>query len=84
MIVDTKGQIVKGGRIDGIVEYLNQLSDSVRFIYKGLTVEIDPTVDYISQNVLVRWLDVREGFNDRIIIYSLVEFKNNFTEINNV
>ena len=41
----------------------------------GMKVELDPTVDFTNQNLLVRWLDLDEGFNDKIIVYSLKEFQ---------
>ena len=40
-----------------------------------MKVELDPTVDFNSQNILIRWEDLEEGFNDKIIVYSLKEFK---------
>ena len=48
----------------------------------GLKVEIDPTIDFNNQNVLIRWVDVEEGFNDKMIIRSVEEFNANFMSIN--
>jgi len=50
--------------------------------YMGLKVEIDPTIDFNSENILVRWLDIEEGFNDKIIVNSLNEFNAIFKPVN--
>jgi hypothetical protein len=45
-------------------------------------VKIDPTVDYDDENILIRWTDISEGFNDKVIYYNLAEFKKHFQIIN--
>ena len=47
-----------------------------------MIVEIDPTIDFTNNNVLIRWREKVEGFNDKIIYYNLAEFKNDFQLIN--
>jgi hypothetical protein len=62
--------------------FLNSVKDNSLWEYNGFTVEIDPTVDYGNSNVLVRWRDVDEGFNDKTIYYTLAEFKKDFKLLN--
>lgn len=68
-------------KINTMVDYLEKSDDSLKWNYMGLTVEIDPTVDYNNQNMLIRWLDINEGFNDRLIVSTLSEFNSHFAKI---
>lgn len=81
MKFDQRGFRESIGEINALVDYLESADGLQLWNYMGLSVEIDPTVDFNDQNVLVRWTDVNEGFNDRIIVTSLDEFKNIFNEI---
>ncbi len=81
MIIEYKGSIKYKGNINSLVRYLEQKSDEQKWEYSGLIVELDPTVDFTNQNMLVRWLDVNEGLNYKIIVNSIDEFKVNFKEI---
>lgn len=81
MTFDCKGIKKDFGLINTLVDYLEKSSDFQIWEYMGLKVEIDPTVDYNDQNVLVRWLDKQEGYNDRLIINSLDEFMIHFKKI---
>ncbi len=81
MIIEYKGSIKYKGNINSLVRYLEQKSDKQKWEYSGLIVELDPTVDFTNQNMLVRWLDVNEGLNYKIIVNSIDEFKVNFKEI---
>ncbi len=81
MKFDYKGNVDKSTSINDFVTVLINVSDYKLWQYMGLTVEIDTTVDFINENVLVRWLDIKEGFNDKIIVNSLNEFNNNFKPI---
>ncbi len=78
MKFDYKGNVDKSTSIKDFIVLLTNASDNQLWEYMGLTVEIDPTVDYTNENVLVRWLDINEGFNDKIIVNSLEEFNTNF------
>ena len=49
--------------------------------YFGMEVELDPTVDFVNENIKIRWNDVNEGFNDKIILNSIKDFNNNFVKI---
>ncbi|OIP83254.1 MAG: hypothetical protein AUK44_05535 [Porphyromonadaceae bacterium CG2_30_38_12] len=69
------------GQINTLVDYFEEANDLQKWNYMGLTVEIDPTVDYNNQNMLIRWFDVNEGFNDRLIVNSLSEFNIHFAKI---
>lgn len=81
MKLDFKGTKRNTTKIQSLIDLL-QSSTSQLWEYMGLKVEIDPTIDYDIENVLVRWLDVDEGFNDKIIVYSLDEFQNLFKPLN--
>ncbi|HNL15674.1 MAG TPA: hypothetical protein PKJ74_01570 [Chitinophagales bacterium] len=82
MKFDYKGKETSESRIVDFINYLKETDASSLWNYMGLTVEIDPTVDYGSENVLIRWTDINEGFNDKIIYHNLVEFKKDFQIIN--
>lgn len=43
-----------------------------------MSVELDPTVCYSDESILIRWQDLDEGFNDRIVFNTIEEFKKNF------
>ena len=73
MKIEYKGNLNKKGKINDLVDYLENSSINV-WKYMGMKVELDPTVDFTNQNLLVRWLDLNEGFNDKIIVHSLKEF----------
>lgn len=81
MIFDSKDFPQKRTRISNLVSYLSEVKDNQLWEYMGLKVEIDPTVDYSDENILVRWTDVEEGFNDKILVNSLKEFNQNFKPI---
>ena len=83
MQLEIKNKRTEGGTIDPLYNYLLPLDDSCTFTYMGLTVEIDPSVDFQNQNILVRWTDVEEGFNDKTIYYSLEDFRKDFQLIDN-
>jgi hypothetical protein len=77
MKIEIKGEF-KNGNINKLYDYLLKIDDLQLFDYMGLKVELDPTVDFANQNMLIRWADVNEGFNDKIIAHSLEEFQENF------
>lgn len=82
MKIDAHGTKQINGKINPLIEFLEKTDGKQQWNYRGLIVEIDPTVDHHSQNVLVRWTDILEGFNDRVIVKDLNEFNFNFTKIN--
>ncbi len=69
-------------QISDFIDFLLSINDNSLWEYQGMIVQIDPTVDYGNNNVLVRWRDVNEGFNDKIIYYNLAEFKKDFKLLN--
>ncbi len=77
MKIEYKGNIEIKSKINELVNYLENSQKNI-WIYMGMNVEIDPTVDFTNQNLLVRWLDLDEGFNDKIIVHSLKEFNEYF------
>ena len=81
MKVDYKNKVVFDAKIVSLVNYLQKADSSSLWNYMGMKVEIDPTADFIDNNVLVRWSDVVEGFNDKVIINSLEEFQQQFQKI---
>lgn len=78
MKFDFKGIKTEESKIDDFIEFLNFLNGENLWNFKGLRVEIDPTLDYNNNNVLIRWKDLKEGFNDRLIYYIIVDFKKDF------
>ncbi|PIV16412.1 MAG: hypothetical protein COS42_10135 [Flavobacteriales bacterium CG03_land_8_20_14_0_80_35_15] len=83
MKIDAHGSKQKGGKINPLLSYLKKFNDIQKWDYMGLTVEIDCTVDHKNQNLLVRWIEYSEGFNDRLIVYSFEEFNSLFSPIVN-
>ncbi len=81
MNIEVKGSIKPDGQINNMFNYLQNISNKQRWEYSGFIVEIDPTVDFEDQNILVRWTDIEEGFNDKILVYSLSEFNSQFKSI---
>lgn len=82
MKFDFKGIEHSENKIPDFVRYIQAIAESSLWIYKGLTVELDPTVDYSNNNVLIRWKDIEEGFNDKAIYHKLAEFKKDFQLLN--
>ena len=78
MKFDYHGKYSNEGVIMPLIRLLEKVNSCQLWYYMGLKVEIDPTVDFNNQNVLIRWVDVEEGFNDRMIVCSLDEFNTNF------
>lgn len=70
------------GIINTLADFLLEAEDLQKWDYKGLSVEIDPTVDFGTNNVLIRWTEINEGFNDKIIVKSKSEFEYFFSKIN--
>lgn len=81
MNFDSKGLSQKNSKITNLINYIIGVKDNQLWEYMGLKVEIDPTVDYSDENILVRWTDIEEGFNDKILVNSLKEFNQNFKPI---
>lgn len=82
MKLDYKGSERSDTKIQGLIDILKSAKDMQLWEYMGLKVEIDPTIDYNSENILVRWLDIEEAFNDKIIVNSLNEFNVFFKPVN--
>ena len=82
MKFDCKGTQTNNCLLNDFVAILKSIKDNSLWDFKGLQVEIDPTIDYSDNNVLIRWKDINEGFNDKIIYYNLAEFKKDFQLIN--
>ena len=82
MKFDFKGNKESRTKIQSFVAFINEVDDLQKWFYMGLEVEIDPTVDFNNENILIRWTSIDEGFNDKIIVYSLLEFQSLFKPIN--
>ena len=82
MKFDTKGIKSSSYKILALENYLKRVSDKTKWMHNGLMVEIDPTIDYTFSNALIRWVDINEGFNDKVIVNSLEEFKSKFKLVN--
>lgn len=64
--------------IKPLIEYFDSLIELPVFEFQGLTVELDPTIDCKGNDALIRWTDIQEGFNGKLIVNSLEEFKKEF------
>lgn len=82
MKFDFKGNKENITKIQSFIAYLENASELQKWAYMGLEVEIDPTIDFNNENILIRWTSIDEGFNDKIIVYSLLEFQSLFKPIN--
>jgi hypothetical protein len=82
MKVEIKNENHKPKNIKPLIEYFESLSQLPVFEFEGLIVELDPTIDCKANNALIRWTDINEGFNDKLIINSLAEFKSYFKLVN--
>lgn len=82
MKINFKGIIRNNTRIQSLIEFLDSSNDKQLWNYMGLKVEIDPIVDYTCENILIRWTDVVEGFNDKFVVNSLNEFNLEFKPVN--
>lgn len=68
--------------VKSLFEYFKPFQDFQLWQYMGLIVEIDPTFDFKDDNALIRWTDIYEGFNDKIIVNSMQEFNAKFKLLN--
>ena len=82
MKYDYKGEMSIKTPIQDLVFLLETVDNNSIWLHNGLKVEIDPTVDFVNNNVLVRWCDVEEGFNEKVIYNSLKSFQKDFTLLN--
>lgn len=78
VVVEIKNPTFEPTTIRPLFEYLDSLGESPLWEYFSMKVELDPTIDFESNNALIRWLDLEEGFNDKIIVNSLAEFETHF------
>jgi len=78
MKVEIKNSECKPKKIKTLFDYLKALHDVPKWEHNGLIVEIDPTFDFKGDNTLIRWTDINEGFNDKLIVNSLEEFQSKF------
>ena len=82
MNVELKNLNHKPNAINSLIEYLQSLTQIPIWEFNGLIVELDPTIDCKGNDALIRWTDINEGFNDKLIINSLAEFKFYFKLVN--
>lgn len=78
MTFDYKGKFNPNSKILDFIKFLESKDDSSKWNYQGLKVEIDPTIDTENNNILIQWIDIEEGFNDKIIFSNLDQFTKNF------
>lgn len=81
MKIEIKNSEFKPTKIKSLFDYFTLKDEKTQWEYFGLVVELDPTIDFKGNNALIRWFNVKEGFNDKIIVNSLKEFNLNFKEI---
>jgi hypothetical protein len=82
MKVEIKNSNYNPTLIKPLYEYFHSLEEIPKWEYNGLIVELDPTIDFKGNDALIRWMDIQEGFNDKVIVNSLEEFQSNFCLLN--
>jgi len=82
MKIEIKNSKSKPSAIKPLFDYFLSLDETPQWEYYGLRVEIDPTIDFKGNDALIRWTNLNEGFNDKLIVNSLDEFKSQFTLVN--
>ena len=82
MKVEIKNANYNPQTIKPLYDYFQSIANNNKWFYKGLLVEIDPTIDFRGNDALIRWTDLNEGFNDKVIVNSLEEFLLNFIQFN--
>lgn len=82
MKVELKNKDYKPKEIKLLSDFLISLDENPLWNYEGLKVEIDPTIDFKGNDALIRWRDINEGFNDKLIVNSFEEFQSSFKLIN--
>jgi hypothetical protein len=82
MKVEIKNPDVKPVSIDSLLEYFESFGGNPIWEHNGLKVELDPTIDFKGNNALIRWTDIDEGFNDKVLVNSLEDFQAKFRLIN--
>ncbi|MFN4145027.1 MAG: hypothetical protein ACK4GN_04320 [Runella sp.] len=81
MKVEIKNPQAVPYKVKSLYEYFQEAKPNSKWEFNGFTVELDPTFDFEGDDVLIRWLDINEGFSDRLIVNSLKEFQAKFKEI---
>ena len=80
MTFDSFGKINRNSPFDDFVTFIeNESHDG--WEYYGMKVELDPTVDFKNETIKVRWQDLDEGFNDKLILKNKKEFLDTFSKI---
>jgi hypothetical protein len=82
MKVELKNPRHKPNAIKPLIKFFQSLNQISVWEFKGLKVELDPTIDCKNNDALIRWTDINEGFNDKLIVKSLEEFNINFKLVN--
>lgn len=82
MKVEIKNSDLKAASIYSLLDYFESLGETPVWEYMGLKVEIDPTIDFKGNDALIRWTDIEEGFNDKLLVNSILEFQSNFRLLN--
>ncbi len=78
---------IRGTKIESDNQVFNNFVDFIKeqdfagWEYLGMNVELDPTVCYSDESILIRWCDLDEGFNDKILLNTIEEFKKNFKRV---
>jgi heat shock protein HspQ len=78
MKVQIKNEKHQPKAIKSLFNYFQSINHYQVWEYNGLIVELDPTFDFKGNDALIRWRDIQEGFNDKLIVNSLEEFQLNF------
>ncbi len=82
MVIEIKNPNHTPLKMKPLFEYLQSISDKSLWRYMGMRVALDPTLDFKGDDALIRWTDVEEGYNDKLIVSSLPDFQRFFSLAN--
>jgi hypothetical protein len=82
MKIQIKNESHKPNQMMALQEYFESVTNGKNWEYLGLVVELDPVLDFKGDDALIRWTDIHEGFNDKLIVNSIEEFQEHFHLIN--
>lgn len=74
MKVQIKNPSSNLNKIKPLYDYFETKNNNSCWEFMGLKVELVPTIDFKNNDALIRWFNVEEEFNDKLIVNSLEEF----------
>ena len=80
MTFDAFGTRKEKSHFNNFVDFISEQPHD-NWEYYGMSVELDPTVDFVNETIKFRWLDLNEGFNDKIILKTKEDFFTTFKKV---